>query len=391
MSKIFDNEEDVKFEEPKLSIECRFNPMSVNELFAPLEPVIYLVSGLIQASSVCMLAGYGGLFKSWLATALCMAMARGEPWLGRYFTKTGTACYLDYESGSNELRRRFQLIDGAGHHGELPSGLTADPYPEVNMNSDDFAAQIGLLAKSNDLIVIDSFRAANPGSDENDSKISDSLYRLRPVADQTGCTFWVIHHAKKRGKRGGPRHEAVRGSSSIYNAFDTVMVLEKGEDNEVVLHFEKTRNQKSPAPIRVTVSDVTGGVAITAVQDEAAEPDEEAKAEDNGADLKQRVIDYVAANPGCTKGAIQDGLGISRRVVSRVVTELIGKEAIVDRGKKNRAAYFSTHDGCHERACEEAADHTATTNDTSPEQGGQDDNYPTRIRRPSLPSGATLQ
>ena len=98
-----------------------------------------------------------------------------------------------------------------------------------------------------DLVVIDSLAAANPGIDENATSARQALDMLHAIAVETNCSFLVIHHSAKSGRRskGGDLREALRGSSAIFDAPDGVVMTrlgdDRGEHKTVLLDHVKNR------------------------------------------------------------------------------------------------------------------------------------------------------
>jgi len=78
-------------------------------------PRRYLLKDLVLASYVTLLHGDGGVAKSLLVLALCVAVSGGsKQWLGRD-VENGPVLYLDFElDGGEQARRVHQLCRGAG-------------------------------------------------------------------------------------------------------------------------------------------------------------------------------------------------------------------------------------------------------------------------------------
>jgi hypothetical protein len=210
------------------------------DIWAPLPEPDYVVQGLAVRGS------------------LALAVSTGSEWLGMA-CQQGEALYIDFESGSYELRRRAHKI-ARGHGYTIPiAGFTFTSMPGLSLADDAFFAALAPLAKRFAFIVIDSLSAGSSGVDENDVRFARPLNRLKALAEETGCVIVIIHHSKKAGgdpnKRPDDR-EMVRGSSAIFNACDVVLCLVRGEDDLFIVRQTKARGGKAVAPFTVRVDDV---------------------------------------------------------------------------------------------------------------------------------------
>ena len=313
-----------------------FELQDASTIFAPLEPPDYLVAGLLRRGSLCLIGGYGSSWKTWLALALLLAVASGRPWLGRFATKAGRATFLDWESGSYEMRRRIQAL-AAGMGIEPVGNIDFATMPDIYMGTPNFEAAVRRLARLRALIIIDSLRAASPGAEENDSSMRAGLDQLRRIGEETGCCFVVLVHGKKSGgSSAGDAREALRGSSAIFDAADSVLVASRSEDGPVKVQATKNRHGALVPPFEVHLEDMPdGGVRLTA---EAAEP-----ADKNSERLEAaaaKVIESIRKKPGCSKNHIrQDCKGGRNQVTDAALARLCREGKVVNHGTKSRPAY----------------------------------------------------
>jgi RecA-family ATPase len=108
--------------------------------------------------------------------------------------------------------------------------------------------------------MIDSFRAAIPGQDENESSVRTFLDKLTRVSETTGCSFVVLHHAGKGSKEKDGREKG-RGSGAIFDACGTVLDLQASKPFEPIrIELVKTSANlegRSPQPFYVEFQDIT--------------------------------------------------------------------------------------------------------------------------------------
>ena len=173
--------------------------LSVSEIFAPLPPVSWVCQALDMAPGAPVLvAGYGYSGKTVTVQDFALATASGSLAWGRFPVREGRVLHLDYEQGSYLTRLRYQrLADARGLDPRSIEGrLVVRPFPPwyLDAETDDFLAG---LVDGFDLVIVDSFRAACPGTEENSSDARVPLDRLTRLSERTGALSIVLHHARK--------------------------------------------------------------------------------------------------------------------------------------------------------------------------------------------------
>ncbi len=220
--------------------------LSTRAIFEPLPPTPWVFRDLlICPGRPSMFAGYGFSGKTLLSQALFVAAASGREAWGHFATGAPVRCrHLDFEQGSHATRKRYQrLLAGMGVDlEELGDRLELAVFPSVYLNSPGAMDAYARASEGCGLVLLDALRGATPGEDENDSKVRVCLDLLARVSEKTGATFVVDHHAGKPKDNHSDPRMVLRGSSSIYDACGSVLVL-TGEKNEPRL----VRQVKAPA------------------------------------------------------------------------------------------------------------------------------------------------
>lgn len=236
------------------------NLLAAHDIFAPLPPVNWLCEALdVAPGAPLLVAGFGFSGKTVAAQDLALAVATGTKAWGAFPVRQGRVLHLDYEQGSYLSRARYQRLARARavHPDELTGRLTLAPFPGWYLDS-DADDHLVRLCEGADLVIVDSFRAACPSTDENSSDARTPLDRLSRISERTGTTPIVIHHARKpsREAAGGARM-SVRGSGALYDACGSVLVF-AGEKNEpVTITHEKARITGRVHPdFRLVIEDV---------------------------------------------------------------------------------------------------------------------------------------
>lgn len=226
----------------------------VGGLDAEQPPLVFQVEGLICAADVVMLVAHGGSLKTWLAFSLATSVANGRPWLGKFMTLRGRVAILDFESGEFEVTRRLKML--GAKDGDVADRLLRASYPGASLV--DPETWVGMASLKLSLLVVDSFSAASPEADENDSRSAVMLQHAGKFAEATGCTVIFIHHARKGS--GGDNREKVRGSSALFAACDRIFEFDQPEskDGGIVISTMfsmKDGAGRKPLPVRVELSD----------------------------------------------------------------------------------------------------------------------------------------
>lgn len=309
-------------------------------IWAELEEPVYVVDGVIRRGTLTEIVSYGGSGKSWLAVDLVVSVAAGVRWLGRFPTTTGRTTYLDWENGSYEMRRRFQAAaQGRGLTGPV-EGVDLCTMPNAYLSDATFPGRLAALAKERDLIVIDTLKAADPLTDENDSKIRVGLDAMRRTAELTGCAFVVLVHSKKTSGSAtaiDPR-EAGRGSSAIYDAADAVLHIQYTEGKPLRVQQTKSRLGRSVPPFLVTIEDVDGGVRVAAEDVPAAETGDDAAKFDA---ICTEVLDAVKAYPGTSKRLLTEKLHKRFNTIAAALENLQRNGAVSPTGTGKTERWFA--------------------------------------------------
>jgi hypothetical protein len=246
--------------------------LKVPDLDAPLPPLLYQIDSLIVKSDVVMLVAHGNSLKTWAAFSLALAVSTGRPWLGRYPTLRGKVAVMDFESGEYEVMRRLKLL--GGKNADVDKRMLVSSYSGAQLA--DPESWVKLAGLDLDLLVIDSFRATHPETDENDARADMVLQHAAKFADAMSCTVIFIHHSRKGN--GGDRRESVRGSTAIFAACDRIfefVELDKGEDGSIKVTMASVKDGAGAraAEVRLELTDK----GLRWVEPDKKEPEKPAK------------------------------------------------------------------------------------------------------------------
>lgn len=173
-------------------------------------------------------AAYSFTGKTIVLQDMLLSIAMGSEAWHEFGTRQCAVVHLDYEQGAKETIDRYhRLLRGRG----MPAHTLADIQlriavrPTVNLWSDNALDAYCRVSDGVGVCLIDTFRAAAPGQDENDARIGDGLQLLGAVSERTGCIFVVAHHIGKAGanqtrfRKDDPDPRSImRGHSSIFDS-----------------------------------------------------------------------------------------------------------------------------------------------------------------------------
>ena len=221
-----------------------------------LPELCYLVEGFLPQGLV-LLASPPKYGKSWLALQLCLAVSRGEPFLGMP-TRQATCLYLALVDGRQRLQKRLGRLAGEGGGSRTLYFETAAPTI-----ADGLVCYLESFAAHHPdckLMVIDTLQKVRGA----DAGAAGSVYAadyadvgaLKALADRLGVCLVVIHHLRKTSDDTDPFNR-IAGSNGIFGAADAAVVLTRSkredsqtvldltgrdvEDKRLVLRFDKAR------------------------------------------------------------------------------------------------------------------------------------------------------
>jgi RecA-family ATPase len=193
-----------------------------------------LVAGLITRPSLSILAGKPKLGKSWLALALCSAIASDGYALGKIKVQQAEALYLGLEDNDRRLQSRLaRMFD------EVPAGL----HLATSLNRFDNGGyqQLDGWLKENPacgLVVIDTLARVRSRRQKNGDIYAEDAQEgsyLQALAQRHDIAVMIVHHLRKAAAE--DILDTISGTTGLTGAADTILVLtrQRGEA-DAVLH-----------------------------------------------------------------------------------------------------------------------------------------------------------
>ena len=234
------------------------------ELACDLPEETYFVKelGLVSGSGAPhIVAGYGFSGKTMALQSLVLSLVAGRGVWECLSYRQSRAVHVDFEQGRRLTQRRYKrLAKGMGVSlAALERNIRLITMPPISLRK-EFRDKWKSIMTGMDLLVIDSFRAATGGLDENSSEAREPLDMLGSISEETGCRAIVIHHNRKTVEGQASGAQSLRGSGAIFDACDCVLVLSAAKGEPIKLECVKARSHGEQCEdSAIVISDVPNG------------------------------------------------------------------------------------------------------------------------------------
>ncbi len=235
-------------------VDSKFHIVYGDSLAQPLKPKPWLCRDLRIAPGAPLIfggAGYSG--KTMAAQAFALAVATGRKLWGFFDVRQGEVIHLDWEQDELTVRRyqrmarsmRVDLCD----LGKL-IGASMIPNTSLDATGTGWAERaLAHICRGKALCVIDSFRQAFEGVDENSSSsVAIAMKMLSRVSYATGCVILLIAHSRKLTDDTASVRSSLRGSGAIFDASNTVYMLTGHETKPAYVENVKERHTGKKIP-----------------------------------------------------------------------------------------------------------------------------------------------
>src|SRR5271157_1256191 len=311
-----------RYSSPAPSAENGFTLVPIGQLLSrPDVPPDYLVGGLLIRGTVSCVVSKPKVGKSTFARGLCLAVARGVPFLGRN-TRQGPCIYLALEERHEEITSDFRSM---GAEGTEPIEVHADAAPVLAI-----LALVDLVRRQRPaLVVIDPlFRLAHIRDEKAYAEVYAALGPLIDLARETGTHILVTHHSGKSPKV--DPIDSPLGSTAIGGAAATTIVLNRRESYRTV----QTVTRIGPVLPETELS-FDSETRLLSVGGTKAEADCQ--------EIEKAIVEYLEAGGEQTEPEIVEHVEGTNAVKRKALRSLVEK-GLVDRagiGKKGDPYKYS--------------------------------------------------
>jgi len=220
-----------------------------------MQPVEWLIDGILPARAVAVMYGAYSTYKSFVALDWAAHVAMGMEWQGRS-VKPGTVLYIAGEGGSGQ---RYRLKAWECHHQvDIPDGrLYWYTQPLAAQKDEDFTALVQAINLDMDdwpsFIIFDTLNRCTDGMDENSTReVGALINKVTRLAQAQDVTVLFIHHSGKDTAR------KARGSSVIISNADIAIEV-ASIDMVCTLTAEKMKGAERFKPIDLELLKVSFG------------------------------------------------------------------------------------------------------------------------------------
>ena len=233
---------------------------AIRNLVGSPPPIEWLVDDLIPLGINSVLAGVGGIGKSFLGIDLAMKVANGGSWLGKTVLGRGDALIISAEDSHSEVWRRISEIDKTGKRFDSLYDVfiytVADSgKPLILLKDDELSQRANELVeelkslKNLKLVIFDPIQAfigsSMPISSSNEAGQLWSTFTAG-ISAQLGVTCISMHHMSKQALNEGEdqsltkMRQNIRGASSIIDGSrQGIVVFNAGKDEAEKVCFEQ--------------------------------------------------------------------------------------------------------------------------------------------------------
>lgn len=191
----------------------------------PQSPAV--IEGVLRRGHKMLLAGPSKAGKSFALIELCIAIAEGKPWLGRFSCAQGKVLYINLELDRASCLHRFKDV------------YTALGLPPQNLRNIDIWNLRGYCVnwlhfvdiccsrvrrEKHDVVIIDPFYKLNAGSENDAYQMAQFANGLDRIANVNGASVIYCHHHSKGDQ--GWKNSMDRASGSGVFARDVDALLD---------------------------------------------------------------------------------------------------------------------------------------------------------------------
>lgn len=276
----------------------------------------WLIEGLWANEAVGCVGGIPKQGKTWLALEMALAVASGQPCLGRFPVKNpGPVIVFCAEDGPRKVQERVAGLAKA--RGIDFARLAVGWIDAATILLDDPTHQkrlaLTVAAMKPRLLILDPLVRLHRGDENCSGDIARVLGYLRGLQREHHVAIVLVHHARKSGA--SDPGQALRGSGDLHAWGDSnaYLVRRDGKPTLVVEH----RGHPSPEPLVVQLDGnpprlVVEGVATTPV----VEP------------LDTRIVQALTAHP-LTRTALRELIGVRNETLGVAIDRLVSAGRVV--------------------------------------------------------------
>lgn len=316
-----------KFEESKFAQEGEpVKAISLRELLATAIPKSkWLVEGLLMKAGKIFFAAQAKAGKTTVTLALLKALVDGIPFLGKFKVEVpeGRIGYMNLELTEGQMQEwvaRQSIQDTDKVHFW---NLRGKPNPFRSA-----ASRHHLIEEIRELgiktLIIDTFAKIFPGEANNNSEVNRFLIMLDDVLDRAGVEQLVmlVHAGNDASK--------IRGATALTDHPDGIWYLIN--DDQKNRYFSAIGRDIEIPEGQIIFDKNTSELSFTGAGKRAT----------RDLSSRERIIEFVKANPGSNASAIDESIGGQKAFKIKIRKQLV-KDGLLTfiKGPNNASQYFA--------------------------------------------------
>jgi AAA domain/Domain of unknown function (DUF3854) len=219
------------------------------------EPPAIIGRGVLPRRGFAVVGGRPKLGKSSLVLNLIHRRAISQPWLG-FMTTPGRTLLLQAEIPERELQGRVELQRSVLTTAVPERHVFFVTHRGIKLNRNDGLQTVRKLLELTraDCLWVDPLARFFDGDENSARDVGRLVSAIDGLIQDLGIAVGLVHHTAKPtpddARHGGLR---LRGSSALFAAADSVLLLDRDED-AFTLSFE-LRHGREPEPMRLSRTD----------------------------------------------------------------------------------------------------------------------------------------
>lgn len=286
----------------------RFRTLTTAELMQ-LPPPNFVLEPFLVRNALNLLFGASGSYKSFIALDWACCIASGQSWHGTS-VEQGPVLYIAGE-GSGGIPKRLDAWAKA-RRVPLPDEMTwiPEPIPLRDGSAVEWICEyLAGWESPPALVVVETFARALAGGNENSSDdVGTLIAGLDRIRVETNAAILITHHT------GWEHVGRERGWSGFPAALDTSILVDRRAPLTVKLTRRKAKDAEEFEAVHLSLHPCNGSLVVVRAVDPVDERDK---------DIRDRVLAYIAANPGAGQNDIEKHAGARREDVRQVLSQLI--------------------------------------------------------------------
>jgi hypothetical protein len=253
-----------------------------------------------------------------MALELAVAVASGQPCLGRYAVKKrGHVLVYAAEDSAEAIRERVAAIASARHIDLETLGVGLISVPSLRLDNEEHRRRLlaTVAAIKPRLLILDPLVRLHSGDENSSGDISSLLDFLRTVQREHEVAVLVVHHVRK--SPASQPGQALRGSGDLHAWLDSGLYLMRS-NGRLVLRPEH-RDNAVVEPVEIALDPDRPHLVVRGPAGDAPPGDDTPSTDVH--DLETRVVEALSAQPR-TRTALRDHLKVRNETLGQVLRGL---------------------------------------------------------------------